>query len=79
MRLVAAPTNVKYSENQRYTIIIPSLIYIAFGFSYLGFYIQLDSSILTFVFRNLLPVVYVVGVVLMEKRELLDLKKNISR
>ncbi|AGA80277.1 lipopolysaccharide biosynthesis protein [Echinicola vietnamensis] len=56
-----------------------SYLVIAFGFSYLGFYIQLDSSILTFVFRNLLPVVYVVGVVLMEKRELLDLKKNISR
>ncbi|AWW29375.1 lipopolysaccharide biosynthesis protein [Echinicola strongylocentroti] len=51
---------------------------IAFGFSYLGFYIRLDSGILTFLVHNLLPLVFLGLVALMEREEISQLKKRLK-
>ncbi|GGZ38941.1 polysaccharide biosynthesis protein [Echinicola pacifica] len=52
---------------------------IAFGFSYLGFYIFLESGILTFMLRNALLLVFLGLIMLLEKDEIKQLKNRITK
>ncbi|UCS93193.1 polysaccharide biosynthesis C-terminal domain-containing protein [Echinicola marina] len=52
---------------------------IAFIASYAGFYIELDAPVLTFLCRNSLPIVFLLIVFLLEKKEINQLKKRLIK
>ncbi|MBD8490007.1 polysaccharide biosynthesis C-terminal domain-containing protein [Echinicola sp. CAU 1574] len=51
----------------------------AFVAAYVGFYIEVESEILTFLIRNALPLAFILLVFLLEKEEISQLKKKIGK